>query len=61
MIKIDKFYPTSQICSICEYCDGKKILDVREWTCSVCHTHHDRDISASKNRLAEGLRIKQAV
>ena len=61
IIKIDKFYPSSQICSVCGYKDGKKTFDVREWTCSVCHTHHDRDINAAKNILTEGLRIKQAV
>lgn len=61
IIKIDKFYPSSQICSVCGYKDGKKTLDVREWTCSVCHTHHDRDINAAKNILTEGIRIKQAV
>ena len=61
IIKIDKFYPSSQICSVCGYKDSKKTLDVREWTCSVCHTHHDRDINAAKNILTEGLRIKQAV
>lgn len=61
IICIDKFYPSSQICSVCGYKDGKKTLDVREWTCSVCHTHHDRDINAAKNILTEGLRIKQAV
>ena len=58
IIKIDKFYPSSQICSVCGNCDGKKTLDIREWTCPFCHTHHDRDINASKNILAEGLRIR---
>ena len=56
IIKIDKWFPSSQICSECGHQDGKKPLDIREWTCSVCHTHHDRDINASKNILAEGLR-----
>ena len=61
IIKIDRLYPSSQICSVCGHRDGKKTLDVREWTCPICHAHHDRDINASKNILAEGLRIRQAV
>ncbi|MGM0336945.1 IS200/IS605 family element RNA-guided endonuclease TnpB [Enterococcus sp. AZ008] len=58
IIKIDKWFPSSQICSECGHKDGKKSLDIREWTCPICHTHHDRDINASINILAEGLRIK---
>lgn len=59
IIKVDRLYPSSQICSVCGYRGGKKTLDIREWTCPVCHTHHDRDINASKNILAEGLRIRE--
>ena len=59
IIKIDRWFPSSQICSECGHRDGKKSLEVREWTCSVCHTHHDRDINASINILTEGLRLKQ--
>lgn len=52
-------YKTSQICSSCGQDGGKHELSVREWTCSVCHTHHDRDINAAKNILSIGL--EQAV
>lgn len=59
IIKIDKWFPSSQICSECGHKDGKKALEIREWTCPICHAHHDRDINASINILTEGLRIKQ--
>ena len=58
IIKIDKWFPSSQICSECGHTDGKKSLDIREWTCPICHTQHDRDINASINILTEGLRIQ---
>ena len=45
-------YKTSQRCSACGYDDGKHELDVREWMCPQCHSHHDRDINAAKNILA---------
>ncbi len=57
IIKVDKWFPSSQICSECGYKDGKKPLKIRAWTCSICCTHHDRDINASINILTEGLRL----
>lgn len=58
VIKIDTWFPSSQLCSECRHKDGKKPLEIREWTCPICHAHHDRDINASINILTEGLRIQ---
>lgn len=55
--KISRWYPSSQICSDCGFSSGKKPLSVREWTCTNCGIHHDRDINASINILNEGLRL----
>ena len=60
VIKIDTWYPSSQICSNCGHKDGKKALSVREWTCPACGTHHERDINAAINILNEGLRMRTA-
>jgi putative transposase len=56
LIKINRFEPTSQMCSTCGHHDGPKPLHVREWTCPACGTIHDRDHNASINvKQAAGL------
>ena len=57
IIQISRWFPSSQLCSTCGTNSGKKPLPIREWTCTICHTHHDRDINASLNILEEGLRL----
>ena len=58
VVKIDRFYPSSQLCSACGYRnEGTKDLSMRKWTCPQCGTTHDRDVNAAKNILAEGLRL----
>ena len=52
LIKIDRFYPSSQMCSECGYVNKQvRNLNVREWTCPNCGCHHDRDVNAAKNIL----------
>ena len=53
---VDRWYPSSQICSGCGKSGGRKELDVREWQCLFCNATHDRDLNASinLNRWADG-------
>ena len=54
--KIDRWYPSSKTCNCCGHKMDTMTLDIREWTCPNCNTHHDRDLNAAKNILDEGLR-----
>lgn len=54
---LDRWYPSSQTCSTCGENTGRKPLDIRQWDCPYCGTHHDRDINAAKNILAAGLAV----
>ena len=56
VVKIDRFFPSSQTCHVCGHKNGQtKDLSVREWECPACHTHHDRDVNAAINILRIGL------
>jgi putative transposase len=49
LVIVDRWEATSQKCSNCGFKGGKKELDVRQWECLNCGTHHDRDVNAAKN------------
>jgi putative transposase len=52
LVKIDRWFPTSKRCSKCGHIVEKLPLNIREWDCPNCGTHHDRDINAPHNILA---------
>lgn len=54
---IYRYFPSSQICHVCGNKDGKKLEDIRYWTCPHCNSELDRDINAAINILNEGLRL----
>lgn len=57
LIIVDRFYASSQICSVCgKKWPGTKDLSVRRWECPNCGAVLDRDTNAAVNILREGLR-----
>lgn len=56
LIKIDTFFPSSKLCSVCGYKYKELKLSDRIWTCPKCNTIHSRDYNATLNLLKEGLK-----
>ena len=56
VIAVDRWFPSSKLCSVCGALSSEMPLGVRTWTCG-CGTTHDRDVNAAKNILAAGLAV----
>ena len=54
VVKIDRFYPSSKLCSVCGYINHALTLNDREWICPNCGARHDRDINAAVNIARAG-------
>ncbi|MFG2554042.1 RNA-guided endonuclease InsQ/TnpB family protein [Streptomyces sp. NPDC048581] len=57
VVAVDRFFPSSKLCSHCGTLQPAMPLNVRTWTCDNCGTAHDRDVNAAKNLLAAGLAV----
>ncbi|GAA2311212.1 RNA-guided endonuclease TnpB family protein [Nonomuraea roseoviolacea subsp. roseoviolacea] len=55
LVAVDRWFPSSKLCSACGTMRDKMPLNVREWTCPACGETHDRDVNAARNVLAAGL------
>ena len=57
-IKVNTYFPSSQICNVCGELSKKvKDLSIRKWICNKCNNENDRDINASINILEEGIKL----
>lgn len=57
VITVDRFFPSSRLCSHCGTLARRMPLHIRTWTCESCDTSHDRDVNAAKNLLAAGRAV----
>lgn len=55
--KIDRWFPSSKMCSACGHINSAVVLGVEEWKCPACGAHHDRDDNAAANIKAVGQTV----
>jgi putative transposase len=60
-VLVDRWFPSSQLCSDCGHRDQELLLSDRFWNCANCGARHDRDHNAAKNIKGEGIRVLLAV
>ena len=56
LVVVDRWFPSSKVCSVCGALRDRLPLHVREWTC-LCGAVHDRDVNAARNIRAAGLAV----
>lgn len=57
LVKVDKYFPSSQLCSECGYRKTDLLLKAKSWICPYCGVKHDRDHNAAVNIKKEGMRM----
>ena len=57
VIRIDRWFPSSKMCSCCGHVNSAVVLGVSDWICPKCGAHHDRDDNAARNILAVGQTV----
>jgi putative transposase len=56
LVVVDRWLPSSKVCSACGAVQDGMPLSVREWTCR-CGAVHNRDVNAARNIRAAGLAV----
>ena len=57
LVVVDRWFPSSKVCSACGFTATSMPLSVREWECTNCGVTHDRDVNAARNLRSEGLSV----
>ena len=57
LVKVDKYFPSSQLCSECGYRKTDLLLKNKTWICPNCGVKHNRDHNAAINIKKEGMRM----
>ncbi len=57
LIKVNRYFPSSHLCSACNYRKSDLTLNQRSWVCPICGFKHDRDYNAAINIKKEGIRM----
>lgn len=61
LVKVDRWFPSSKTCNVCNFINQNLTLKDRKWTCPNCESILDRDHNASLNILKQGLNILNCV